>query len=43
MFVDVVGNEGLDKIRSSKEAKVGTDSKYNLVEAKLVVSCALSV
>ena len=39
MFVDVVGKEGLDKIGSSKgEAKVGMDSKYNQIEADLVVS-----
>ena len=39
MFVNVVGEEGLDKIRSSKsEVKVGMDSKYNIREAELVVS-----
>lgn len=44
MFVDVVGKEELDKIGSSKgEAKVGMDSKYNLVEAELVVSHAFSL
>ena len=38
MFVDVVGEEGLDKIASSKaEIKVGVDSKFNLEEAQLVV------
>lgn len=39
MFVDVVGEEGLDKIASCKtEVKVGVDSKFNLIEAKLVVN-----
>ena len=39
MFVDVIGEEGLDKIASSKaDVKVGVDSKFNLKEAELVVS-----
>ena len=39
MFVNVVGEEGLDKIASSKtEVKVGVDSKFNIKEAELVVS-----
>lgn len=49
MFVDVVGEEGLNKIGSNKgKSKVGMDSKYNMKEAELVVSdiahcCELSV
>ena len=38
MFVHVVGKEGLDKIGSDKEEdKVGIESKYNQIEADLVV------
>ena len=38
MFVDVVGEEGGDKIASSKaDVKVGTNSKFNVKEAELVV------
>ena len=41
MFIDVVGEEGVDKIASSKaEIKVGVDSKFNLEEAQLVVCLA---
>ena len=41
MFVNVVGEEGVDTIASSKtEVKVGVESKFNLMEAELVVSIA---